>query len=132
VGRLFHVGQRNRGLAPEIGGHAIGRHNDLVIAQGWLIKELDGSMQLTTTILGFMAGTLTTISFVPQLHKVWRSKRCHDLSWGMLITFSLGVALWLAYGLFLRAAPIIVTNAVTLALLITISVLKVRYRHAEG
>lgn len=82
-----------------------------------------------TTLLGFMAGTLTTISFVPQVLKAWQSKRCHDLSWGMLITFSAGVALWLAYGLLLLAMPIIVANAVTLALLITIACLKVRYRN---
>jgi MtN3 and saliva related transmembrane protein len=45
----------------------------------------------------------------------------------MLLTFSGGVVLWLAYGLLLRAAPIIVSNAVTLALLVTIMVLKIRY-----
>jgi MtN3 and saliva related transmembrane protein len=82
----------------------------------------------TVTLLGFAAGTLTTISFVPQVLKAWRSKRCHDLSWGMLITFSAGVTLWLVYGLLLRAAPIIAANAVTLTLLITIGVLKLRYR----
>ena len=80
------------------------------------------------TLLGFAAGTLTTVSFVPQVFKAWRSKSCHDLSWGMLITFSAGVALWLAYGVLLRAAPIILANAVTLALLITIGCLKIRYR----
>jgi MtN3 and saliva related transmembrane protein len=84
-----------------------------------------------TTLLGFMAGTLTTISFVPQVIKAWQSKRCHDLSWGMLITFSAGVALWLAYGVLLWAMPIIVANAVTLALLIAIGGLKVRYRENE-
>jgi len=76
-----------------------------------------------------MAGLLTTVSFVPQVLKAWQSKRCHDLSWGMLITFSAGVVLWLAYGVLLWAAPIIVANAVTLALLITIGCLKVRYRN---
>lgn len=83
------------------------------------------------SLLGFAAGALTTVSFVPQVHKAWRSKRCHDLSWGMLITFSAGVVLWLAYGLLLWAAPIIVANAVTLALLLTIAILKVRYREAD-
>ena len=47
----------------------------------------------------------------------------------MLITFSAGVVLWLAYGVLLLATPIIVANAVTLALLITIACLKVRYRN---
>lgn len=84
-----------------------------------------------TALLGFMAGTFTTLSFVPQVHKAWRSKRCHDLSWGMLISFSLGVSLWLAYGVLLQAAPIIVANTVTLALLLAIGYLKVKYRNAE-
>jgi MtN3 and saliva related transmembrane protein len=83
------------------------------------------------TLLGFAAGTLTTLAFVPQVHKVWRSKRCQDLSWGMLITFTTGVALWLTYGLFLRAAPIIATNTATLVLLITIGALKLRYSERE-
>jgi MtN3 and saliva related transmembrane protein len=80
-----------------------------------------------TTLLGSLAGMLTTISFVPQVLKAWRSKRCDDLSWGMLVTFSTGVVLWLIYGLRLWAMPIIIANAVTLALLVTIIVLKIRY-----
>jgi MtN3 and saliva related transmembrane protein len=80
-----------------------------------------------TTLLGSIAGMLTTISFVPQVLKAWRSKRCDDLSWGMLVTFSTGVVLWLIYGLRLWAMPIIIANAVTLALLVMIIVLKIRY-----
>jgi MtN3 and saliva related transmembrane protein len=80
-----------------------------------------------TMLLGFFAGTLTTLSFVPQVLHAWRSKRCDDLSWGMLFTFSAGVLLWLIYGLRLWAMPIIAANAVTLALLLAIMVLKTRY-----
>ncbi len=80
-----------------------------------------------TGLLGYLAGALTTISFVPQVIQAWRTKSCHDLSWGMLIAFSSGVMLWLAYGLRLWAMPIIVANAVTLALLIVIIVFKIRY-----
>ncbi|HEY1939924.1 MAG TPA: SemiSWEET transporter [Candidatus Angelobacter sp.] len=81
-----------------------------------------------TSLLGFIAGILTTVSFVPQVLHAWRSKRCDDLSWGMLLTFSIGVTLWLVYGLRLWAMPIILANAVTLALLVIIMALKVRYR----
>ncbi|HEX3585430.1 MAG TPA: SemiSWEET transporter [Candidatus Angelobacter sp.] len=80
-----------------------------------------------TTLLGFVAGTLTTISFIPQVLHAWRSKRCDDLSWGMLLTFSAGMVLWLVYGIRLWAMPIIVANAVTLALLLAIMALKARY-----
>jgi MtN3 and saliva related transmembrane protein len=80
-----------------------------------------------TSLLGFIAGTLTTISFIPQVVHAWRSKSCNDLSWAMLLTFSAGVVLWLLYGIRLWAMPIIVANAVTLALLLAIMALKARY-----
>jgi MtN3 and saliva related transmembrane protein len=80
------------------------------------------------TILGFVAGTLTTLSFVPQVHKAWSTKRCSDLSLGMLLAFGGGVALWIVYGLVLHAAPIIVANVVTLALILVLLFLKARYR----
>ena len=82
-----------------------------------------------TSILGFVAGTLTTLSFLPQVLKVWRTKRCDDLSFMMLLAFAAGVCLWLVYGLFLRAAPIVAANLVTLAFLLTLISFKVRYRN---
>jgi MtN3 and saliva related transmembrane protein len=78
--------------------------------------------------LGFVAGTLTTLSFLPQVHKAWRTKRCDDLSLSMLLAFALGISLWLIYGLILRAAPIIAANAVTLALVLTLISFKTRYQ----
>lgn len=80
------------------------------------------------TILGFLAGTLTTLSFLPQVHKAYSTKSCGDLSYGMLLAFGSGVALWLVYGLLLNAAPIIVANVVTLALILVLLFLKKRYR----
>ena len=77
--------------------------------------------------LGFVAGTVTTLSFLPQVHKAWRTKRCDDLSLTMLLALALGVSLWLVYGLALRAAPIIATNAVTLALVLILISFKARY-----
>jgi MtN3 and saliva related transmembrane protein len=82
-------------------------------------------MKPFTTILGFIAGALTTVSFVPQLHKAWSTRRSDDLSWGMLLVFATGVSLWLIYGVLLHAAPVIVANAVTLALVLAIIGLKV-------
>ena len=90
------------------------------------IYENESFMRLTS-LLGFIAGALTTISFVPQVLHAWRSKRCDDLSWAMLLTFSAGVVLWLVYGIRLWAMPVIVANAVTLALLLIIMALKTRY-----
>ncbi|HKW75081.1 MAG TPA: SemiSWEET transporter [Terriglobales bacterium] len=79
-------------------------------------------------LLGFIAGTLTTLSFIPQVHKSWRTRSCTDLSLGMLLAFGAGILLWLIYGLMLHAAPIIVANAVTLALILVLLAMKMKYR----
>jgi MtN3 and saliva related transmembrane protein len=82
-------------------------------------------------LLGSLAGLLTTAAFVPQLWKIWRSKSAEDLSLATLATFTSGVVLWLAYGLALRATPMIVANAVTLALNLALIGLKWRYDSAQ-
>jgi MtN3 and saliva related transmembrane protein len=79
-------------------------------------------------VMGLVAGTLTTIAFVPQLLKTWKSRSAEDVSLGMLITFCTGVFLWLLYGLFIRSLPVILANVVTLLLAGTILVLKLKYR----
>ncbi|MBI2678108.1 MAG: SemiSWEET transporter [Candidatus Koribacter versatilis] len=79
------------------------------------------------TLIGFVAGTLTTLSFVPQVLHTWKTKRCDDLSFGMLLAFGLGVALWLVYGIALRAMPIIAANSVTLVLIAAIAAMKRRF-----
>ena len=79
-------------------------------------------------ILGMIAGTLTTIAFVPQVVKTWRSKSTEDISYGMFILFSLGLVLWLAYGIVIDALPIIISNTITLALALVILGLKFRYK----
>lgn len=84
-------------------------------------------MNLVDT-LGLVAGTLTTIAFVPQVLKIWVSKSAEDVSLLMFAVFSLGVLLWLAYGIALGAWPIIIANVVTLALSVLVMVLKYRYR----
>ena len=82
----------------------------------------------TTTALGTAAGTLTTITFIPQVIKTWRSKSAEDISLGMFLIFSAGVCLWLWYGILLNAAPIIIANAVTLILALLILFFKFRYK----
>jgi MtN3 and saliva related transmembrane protein len=79
-------------------------------------------------LLGLIAGTLTTIAFLPQLLKTWKSKSAKDVSLVMMITFCVGVFLWIVYGLGIGAMPIIVSNVVTLALALLILILKIRYR----
>ena len=75
-----------------------------------------------------LAGTLTTIAFIPQLQQTWRTRCANDVSLGMLLTFITGVFLWLNYGLMLDALPIILANLITLVLTLAILMLKMRYR----
>ena len=82
----------------------------------------------TVNFIGLCAGAMTTISFLPQLMVTYRNKSAKGMSYGYLLTFTLGVILWLLYGIFLHAPPVILTNAVTLGLLIVITFLKVRYK----
>jgi MtN3 and saliva related transmembrane protein len=77
--------------------------------------------------IGSVAAICTTISFLPQLIRVWRRKSAKDISLSMFLLFSFGVACWLIYGLGIHSAPITAANAVTLALALAILTLKLRY-----
>ncbi|HYE37423.1 SemiSWEET transporter [Methylocaldum sp.] len=79
-------------------------------------------------LIGLAAGTLTTVSFVPQVIKTWKSRSAKDISFGMFLLFSLGVVLWLIYGLALHSAPIILSNLVTLVLSLSIILMKLVYK----
>jgi len=74
--------------------------------------------------LGYLAASLTTLSFVPQAVLTLRTREVHGISAIMYSVFTVGVALWLAYGWRLGEWPIIVANAVTLVLAATILVTK--------
>jgi len=80
-----------------------------------------------TNIVGFIAAIFTTFAFVPQVIKVWRTRSTADISLGMYSLFTLGVALWLAYGILLDAWPIILANIVTLLLAGAVLVMKVKF-----
>jgi MtN3 and saliva related transmembrane protein len=81
-------------------------------------------------LIGYAAAALTTASFVPQALHTFQTKDVRGISLGMYSAFTLGVALWLVYGVLLSAWPIVIANAVTLALAASILVMKLRY-HEE-
>lgn len=91
-------------------------------------------------IIGFTAATLTTLAFVPQAWRVFRTKSCGDLSLWLFLIFSLGVLLWLIYGILVTDLPIILANTVTLVLALYILFMKIwdmrcrgyLYRRAQG
>lgn len=79
-------------------------------------------------LLGYLAGALTTVSFVPQVAKTWRTRSTADISLSMFALFCAGLVLWTLYGLTLRSWPIVIWNGVTLLLAGTILIFKLRYR----
>lgn len=77
-------------------------------------------------MVGYAAAILTTVSFVPQALKSWQTRDLSGVSLAMYSLFTLGVALWLVYGVMLGSWPIIVANAITLALAGVVLTLKLR------
>lgn len=88
-------------------------------------------MQLSD-LIGYAAATLTTCSFVPQAWLTFKTRNVSGISLGMYSAFTLGVALWLAYGLMLQAWPVVIANAVTLALALGILAMKLIYQRARN
>ncbi len=80
-------------------------------------------------MLGLVAGACTTIAFLPQVIKTWRSRSAKDLSLSMFSIFTLGVGLWLIYGLLDNNVPVIAANLITLMLAATLLVFKFRFRN---
>ena len=77
-----------------------------------------------TDSFGYVAATLTTAAFVPQAWLTFRSRDVSGISLGMYSLFTLGIVLWLGYGLMLRAWPIVIANSITLILAATILTMK--------
>jgi MtN3 and saliva related transmembrane protein len=80
-----------------------------------------------TNYIGFLAATLTTVSFIPQALKIFRTRQTKDISLWMYISFVIGVSLWLVYGIIGHDWPIILANIVTLTLVIPILIFKIIY-----
>lgn len=79
-------------------------------------------------LIGTFAAVLTTASFLPQAWHTFQTKDVRGISLGMYSVFTSGVAMWLVYGILLNAWPIVISNAITVALASAILVMKLRYR----
>ncbi|HEX7454894.1 MAG TPA: SemiSWEET transporter [Gallionella sp.] len=82
---------------------------------------------INADIIDGVAATLTTTVFIPQDWKVWRTRHTANISMGMYALFTLGVALWMGYGILLAAWPIIIANCITLLLASTVLVMKLKF-----
>lgn len=81
----------------------------------------------TSGLVGYFAAVLTTISFVPQTYLVWKTRNADSISLGMYTLISVGLSFWLAYGLLIGSWPVIIVNAATLSLALSILMMKLRY-----
>jgi len=85
----------------------------------------------TIDIVGTLAAILTTASFVPQALHTFQTKDVKGISLGMYSAFTIGVALWLVYGILQGAWPIIIANTITVSLALAILLMKLRYHEGE-
>jgi len=81
-------------------------------------------VDLMTEILGILAGICTTVSFIPQVLHIRKTRNTASISMGMYVVFCTGLALWLLYGIQMQAVSIILANSVTLVLAVYILVMK--------
>jgi MtN3 and saliva related transmembrane protein len=81
-----------------------------------------------TEILGLAAGTITSITFVPQVIRIWQTKSAKDLSLLMLLLLITGVLMWLSYGLIVKDTAIIYTNSMVLGMSLIMLYFKFRFK----
>ena len=84
-----------------------------------MILDIDSSK-----IFGFAAATLSTIAFLPQVIKTWKTQSAKDVSYALLLTFSTGCFCWVIYGLKTHSKPVLIANLLTLGLNLTILLMK--------
>ena len=83
---------------------------------------------IATETIGIVAAVLTTVSFVPQVWHSFKTRDVSGVSLGMYSLFTVGVGLWLVYGLLLQSWPLIAANGITLSLAVAILVMKLRFK----
>lgn len=86
---------------------------------------------MSPEVLGFIAGALSSTSLVPQLIRVFKLKSAREISLPFTSLFLVGVLLWLAYGIYLGLAPVILWNAVAASLMATLMLAKLKWEKAR-
>jgi MtN3 and saliva related transmembrane protein len=79
-------------------------------------------------LLGYVAAVGTTGAFVPQVYKVYKTKKTEDLSLSTFLLFCIGIVLWTIYGFYIQSLPVILANSITFALAFYILLMKIRYK----
>jgi len=79
-------------------------------------------------LIGFIAASLTTAAFIPQVYKAYRTKSVENISLTMYVVFLTGIVLWFIYGYFLHSWPMILSNGITALLALMIIYFKFKYK----
>ena len=79
------------------------------------------------TIIGFIAGGLTAISFLPQILQVYRTRQARDLSLPMFTVLTIGIFLWIVYGILSKSLPIVIANSIAFVFCSYIVIMKIKY-----
>ena len=82
----------------------------------------------STALVGYLAGLLTTLAFVPQVLHIWRTRSARDISLHTFSVFTVGIFLWLVYGILKSEWPIVIANGITFVLAGAILGMKLRFR----
>ena len=78
-------------------------------------------------LIGLIAAACTTLAFIPQVARSWRTRATADLSLGMCLVMTTGIGLWLVYGLMIHDLPLILANIVTFLFSLALLLLKLRH-----
>ena len=90
----------------------------------------DMTLDLSSSeIFGFVAATLSTVAFLPQVIKTWKSRSARDVSYALLLTFSTGCLCWVIYGFQVDAKPVMIANSLTLTLNLAILAMKFTFEN---
>jgi len=84
-------------------------------------------MSFNIEIIGFLAATLTTASFVPQVYRIWKTKEVKDISFMMYLSMFFGVSLWFYYGFIINSISMMIANVISALLVLSILYFKKRY-----
>ena len=85
-----------------------------------------------TTIVGFIAGFVTTAANLPQVWKTYRKKSGEGLSFRMLLTLAIGLGLWIVYGIMSKSLPLVVTNVIVFLLILLLIGMKLKFDRAPA
>jgi MtN3 and saliva related transmembrane protein len=87
---------------------------------------------MSATWIGLIAGLLTSIAALPQVIKTWRSRHARDLSIWQPLLLSIGIALWLIYGMLIRNIPLILANITPLVCNLLLTAMKIRFNNNDA